>query len=367
MDRHLSIGLLGSRGIPNRYGGYEEFAAVLGRRLVERGHEVSVYTVREHPLKNKYWKGIRRILIPNPETRVGTFGQFIYDLLSNLDSSKRNFDIVYHLGYTSDSIWYLIWAKQSIHIVNMDGLEWARSKYNIAVRRFLKFAEALATRRSKVLISDSHPIKEYLENKYKTPVKYLTYGADIPDHFSKLVPQNYNLTPGRYDLIVSRIIPDNNIETAIKAKIKSKDGIPLVIIGNNNRYKKKLIRQYRNERNVIFLDPVYEKNILNSLRRFCRFYIHGHSVGGTNPSLLEAMACGCKISAHRNAFNRAVLGKDALYFSSAAELSRILANNDVSEYNIRIKNNLEKIRRHYNWEIISSGYEKMFKEALDPS
>lgn len=365
MNRNLSIGLLGSRGIPNRYGGYEQFAAKLGSHLVERGHEVTVYTVREHPLKYKYWKGIRRILVPNPETRIGTFGQFIYDLLANLDSRKRDFDIVYHLGYTSDSIWYFFWAKRSIHIVNMDGHEWARSKYNVAVRRFLKFAEALATRQSKFLISDSYPIKEYLENKYTTPVKYLTYGADIPEQFSKQIPKHYNLTPGSYDLVVSRIIPDNNIVAAIQAKIKSEDNVPLVIVGNNNRFKKKLIHQYRNESSVIFLNPIYETDILNSLRRFCRFYIHGHSVGGTNPSLLEAMACGCKIIAHRNDFNQAVLGNDAVYFSTAPELSQILTNNDVAGYNIRIKNNLEKIRKHYNWELISIGYEKLFKEALD--
>jgi glycosyltransferase involved in cell wall biosynthesis len=365
MNRKLTIGILGSRGIPNLYGGYEEVAGELGARLVERGHAVSVYTAHNHPMKDKYWRGIRRILINNPETRLGTFGQFLYDLYCNLDSRKRNFDIVLHLGYTSDSLWYRFWPKKYIHLVNMDGMEWKRSKYKKPVQRFLRYAEKLATKRAKFLIADSIPIQDYLEGKYKVPVRFIAYGADIPKYFSEDVPKSFDLKPGGYDLIIARIEPENNIEKAIKAKIESGDKIPLVIIGNNNQFKKYLMDLYQHKSIIFFTDPIYDKKAIDSLRKYCRFYIHGHSVGGTNPSLLEAMACGCNIIAHSNPFNRSILQEDAFYFSAENELKKIFETPQTADFQKRKGNNFSKLKEQYNWETISDQHEKLFMEAVD--
>ncbi|MCU0369916.1 MAG: DUF1972 domain-containing protein [Bacteroidales bacterium] len=364
MDRRsLSVAILGSRGIPNRYGGFEAFAEELGAGLAARGHRVMVYTVSDHPVRDEYWKGVKRVLVSNPERKLGTFGQFIYDLNCNLHSRKEPIDIILHLGYTSDSVWYWLWKKNCVHIVNMDGQEWKRSKYNRPVRAFLRLAERLATIRSNRLVADSPEIERYLQSKYKVPVSYIAYGARVPADFAPEMLREWGLRPGGYDLVVARMEPENHIEQAIVAKIASENPLPLVIVGNANKYKSILQARYDQQENIRFPDAIYDQEKLNSLRHFSRLYIHGHSVGGTNPSLLEAMACGCRIVAHANPYNRYVLGEEACYFSSSAELSAYFNNFDAWPFNRLVSQNLARIRKEYNWEMITDAYEELFYDA----
>ncbi len=363
-SKKLSIGILGSRGIPNNYGGFEAFAEELSVRLSARGHEVKVYTVKEHPLKDRIWKGVERVLVNNPEVSLGTSGQFLYDLYCNLHSRKAAFDIVLHLGYNSDSVWYWLWPRKSVHLVNMDGQEWKRSKYSGPVRSFLKFAERLATRRQTWLVADSRVLEKYFRKKYKNPVYYIAYGAEIPDYFDPDVPASYNLEKNRYDLVIARMEPENQIEPIIRAKLLAKDGIPLVIFGNDNKYRQYLNKKYGTEEMIRFMEAEYRKDRINSLRHYCRYYVHGHSVGGTNPSLLEAMACSCLIIAHKNPFNEAVLGSDALYFSSEDELGGIFKHSIPEEIKIWAGHNLDKIRNEYNWESVTYAYENLFLNAI---
>lgn len=362
----LSIAILGSRGIPNRYGGYEICAQELGIRLVEKGHEVTVYCGSDHPVKDKIWHGIRRKMISNPEKSLGTAGQFIYDLNCNLHSRRKNFDIVLHLGYTSDSIWYWLWPKKSIHLVNMDGQEWKRLKYSPGVRRFLMYAEQLAVKRAKYLIADSHPIEDYLAEKYENPIRYIAYGANIPHSVSESIPESFGLKSKAYDLMIARMEPENNIEMTIEAKLLSNDEIPLVIVGNSNEYKKQLLKKYGEKNQIKFMDAVYDPEKVKNLRYHSRYYIHGHSVGGTNPSLLEAMACSCVIFAHQNPFNKAVLGNDALFFNTKKSLTDAFQSPFSDVYPVWVSNNLEKIKHDYNWNIITEHYEKLFLDAINP-
>src|ERR1043166_5688819 len=157
---------MGTRGIPNRYGGFEQLAEYLSQSLTQKGHEVFVYNPNYHPYKKEKWNEVNIIHCNDPENKYGTFGQFFYDRNSINDARKRNFDVLLHLGYTSDSIWYRKWPKKSINIVNMDGLEWKRSKYNFLIKRFLKWAESLAVKNAQVLIADSPGIQEYLSDTY---------------------------------------------------------------------------------------------------------------------------------------------------------------------------------------------------------
>ncbi len=365
MDRRsLSVAILGSRGIPNRYGGFEACAEELALRLVEKGHRVTVYSVADHPMKDELWKGVRRVLIRDPEKALGSFGQFIYDFRSNLHSRKENFDIVLHLGYTSDSVWYWQWAAKSVHLVNMDGQEWKRAKYSKAVRIFLKKAEKLATLRASWLVADSREIKAYLERSYSVPVRYIAYGAYIPEGYSAGEVRAAGLEPGGYDLVLARMEPENNIEMAIEAKRAAGDGVPLVIVGNMNRYKKYLQRKYGSDSIIRFMDAVYDRSKVNALRHYSRLYVHGHSVGGTNPSLLEAMACSCRILAHDNPFNASVLGKQGRYYSSSEELTNFFINFKEEEFRDQITGNLQKIKEEYNWEAVTLAYEKLFYDAL---
>ena len=152
----MRVAILGTRGIPNNYGGFEQFAEHLSKGLVELGYEVTVYNTHDHPYLSPYWGKVRLIHKWNPERYTGTLGQFIYDLLCILDSRKRKFDIILQLGYTSSSVWGWLLPSRSVIVTNMDGLEWKRSKYGKNVQRFLKVAEKLAIKTSDFLISDSN-------------------------------------------------------------------------------------------------------------------------------------------------------------------------------------------------------------------
>jgi glycosyltransferase involved in cell wall biosynthesis len=358
LNKKLSIGIIGTRGIPNQYGGYEAAVQELAPRLVARGHEVMVYCSPHQSYLEKEWQGVKLNFQWNPEDKIGTAGQFIYDLQCNRHARQQKFDVVLHMGYTSDSIWYRLWDPKSKHITNMDGMEWQRSKYSSKVQTFLKKAEKWAAKNSDLLIADSTGVMQYLQDRYATPIRHIAYGAEIPGSFDKNHLKDYQLNPEEYELLIARMEPENNLEMAIEAKLKSNNPFPLIIFGNQNQYGQSLIDRYKNEEMIRFLPANYDQQVMNSLRHYSRYYIHGHSVGGTNPSLLEAMAAGSSILAHNNVFNCGVLQHGGKYFNSAEQLSHLFAQPKTDLFTKdQIKNNLKRIEQHYNWELICQLYE----------
>jgi len=365
-ENFIKIGILGTRGIPNAYGGFEQFAQYLARGLVEKGHKVSVYNSSNHPYKESTWNGIHIIRCYDPENKIGTAGQFIYDYNCLQDARKRDFDVLLQLGYTSSSIWYRFWPKKVANIVNMDGLEWRRSKYHKLTQKFLQWAEGLAVNHADILIADSIGIKDYIKKKYHTEALYIPYGADIPDSFYESVLTKFRLQKNQYYLLIARMEPENNIETIIKGYLESDKVYPLIIIGGiQNKYGQLLYKKYASD-SIRFPGGIYDQPVMNSLRHFCTLYFHGHSVGGTNPSLLEAMACGCNIAAHDNVFNRAILADYAFFFSTSEDIKNII-NKPVTELITvnRKDQNIEKIKTIYTWENIINKYEQTFKELLE--
>jgi glycosyltransferase involved in cell wall biosynthesis len=362
--RKLKIGILGTRGIPNHYGGFEQFAEHLSSGLLQRGHHVSVYNSSLHPYREKDWNGVKIIHCRDWEHKIGTAGQFFYDLNCINDARKRNFDILLHLGYTSDSIWHWRWPKKTVNIVNMDGLEWQRSKYNKPTQRFLKWAESLAAKNAHTMIADSSSIQDHLLATYgKTPV-YIPYGAEPFEQPDPSVPGKYQLLPNRYFLMIARMEPENNIEMIIRGHLASKQTHPLFIIGNiTNKFGKYITTKY-NEPKIKFSDAIYDQFELDNLRYYSSLYFHGHSVGGTNPSLLEAMACGCRIAAHDNRFNRAVLHEEADYFPGVDEVTTIIdTHKSAFATDLWKKLNMEKILTIYNREKIVDAYESLMLNA----
>ncbi len=361
----MRIGILGSRGIPNAYGGFEQFAQHLSVALVQKEHEVFVYNSSLHPYKENLWQGVNIIHCKDWEDKFGTAGQFLYDLNCINDARKRNFKILLQLGYTSNSIWHWRWPKKSINIVNMDGLEWNRSQYSKLTQRFLKKAEAWAVKYADHLIADSSAIQEYLLSVYKKSSTYIPYGAEILNDYNEKLLEKFDLLPHQYYLLIARIEPENNIEMIIRGFLAAGKKFPFVIIGNAyNKYGKYLSTTYKDEK-IKFIGAIYEQNLLNSFRHFSKIYFHGHSAGGTNPSLLEAMACGCHIASHKNIFNRAVLKNESDYFSNSKEVAELI-NSPGNEYLIceRIQINLEKIKSIYNWDKVINDYEKLMLELL---
>jgi glycosyltransferase involved in cell wall biosynthesis len=365
MNPKLKIGILGSRGIPNAYGGFEQFAEYLSFGLVEKGHEIWVYNSDLHPYKDSEWRGVHIIHCKDLEHRLGTIGQFLYDFNCLADARNRNFDILLQLGYTSNSVWHRLWPKESINLVNMDGLEWKRTKYNKATRRFLKFAEGLAARHADYLIADSIGIQDYLRSEYGKASTYIPYGAPVFEANNSAVIQRFNLKPFGYYLLIARMEPENNIEMIIEGYMKSSEKNPLVIVSNTgNSYGKRLRKEYSAE-SIMYTGAIFDRSTIDNLRFYSSAYFHGHSVGGTNPSLLEAMGCQCNIAAHDNIFNRSVLTSDGDYFSNASEVAGII--DQISNPVIlaqRKLNNLEKIKTVYNWNQVINRYEKLFLETM---
>lgn len=361
----LCIGIMGTRGIPNRYGGFEQFAEQLAVALVQRGHAVTVYCPASHPAQQPEWQGVQLVYCNDRSLFGNTFGQFRYDLACLADAGKRNFDVLLHLGYTSDSIWHRRWSPAMKHVVNMDGMEWKRSKYNFFTRRFLQKAESWAAMRADKMVADSTAIQSILEKKYKRLPVYIPYSA-AP--FRSPDPQllaSLAVHPRQYLLVIARLEPENNIEMMLEGYGQSNCTDPLLIVGNiATRYGAKLLQQAKKYKGIRFLGAIYNQPLLDNLRYFSLLYLHGHSVGGTNPSLLEAMACQCNLLAHDNVFNRAVLGEHAGYFASAAALSRQLNLQVQFEANkAHIRANLEKLQTIFHPANITSRYEHLFYEV----
>lgn len=360
----MRIGIIGTRGIPNLYGGFEQFVEYIAPMLVEKGHEVYVYNSSLHPYKEKQWRGVNIIAKADPEGSIGTFGQFIYDLNCILDARSRHFDIILQLGYTSSSIWSFLFPKRSAVITNMDGLEWKRTKYNRSTQRFLQYAEKLAVKKSNYLIADSKGIQQYLREKYRADSSFIAYGAHVFSGPDAGVLAGYQLEPYGYNLVMARMEPENNMEPVLQGHRDSGTGTKLIVIGNyKNRYGAYLEQTYRSD-TIIFAGPLYDMAVLNNLRYFSNLYFHGHSVGGTNPSLLEAMASNCLVVANNNIFNRSVLEEDALYFDTADDISRLLKSGiRKADYAQQLKNNIQKIGQQYSWQHIAGELLNLFEHA----
>ena len=368
----MKIAFVSTRGIPNNYGGFEQFAEYISVGMAQRGHEVVVYSPKFHPYQESTYKGVRIKHIYSPETWMGSsVGSFFYDFASLRDALKKeDFDIIYEAGYTSiipAYIWFNVKkGKRPIFTTNMDGLENKRSKFSPMVRRFLDWEEKMAVKYSHYLIADNMGIHDYYKEKYGKESKFLAYGADIHDDFKAEYLEEFGLKSEEYYILIARLEPENNIVMAIEGYLHSKENgrRPLIVVGKTNTpHGKELVEKYGNERNVEFVGGIYDFKKLDSVRHFSKAYFHGHSVGGTNPSLLEAMAAGCFIFAHDNIFNRAVLKENAFYYPSADKVTEYLNRIDTIAEGSKIQytaRNIEVIRNEYSWESLIDKHEKYF-------
>ncbi|MFL9484387.1 DUF1972 domain-containing protein [Chitinophagaceae bacterium LWZ2-11] len=357
----LRIGILGTRGIPNNYGGFEQISGYLAQGLVERGHEVTVYNSHKHPYKKEDWNGVKIIHCFDPEYIIGTAGQFVYDFNCVLDARKQMFDVILFMGYTSSSVWGSLYPRNTPVISNMDGLEWKRSKYSKPVQKFLQWAENLAVKYSNAHIADSLAIQKYLKEKYSISPTYIPYGAEVISTIDRNVCDEYQLIKNDYLLLIARMEPENNIEMILSGFQKSNSTQHFAVVGDiKNKYGRYLSDKFKNEKRIRFTGPIFDMQKLHSLRVFASLYFHGHSVGGTNPSLLEAMASKTFIAAHNNAFNKHILEKDALYFSTEQDVKKIIEKNIVTENReAAINNNFNKILSRYNWDRVVNKYEHL--------
>jgi len=362
----MNIAIIGTRGIPNYYGGFEQFAQYLSRGLVKQGHQVTVYNSHKHPYQESVWKDIKIIHKYDPEDKLGTAGQFIYDLNCILDVRKRNFDIILQLGYTSSSIWgRLLPRKNSIVTTNMDGLEWKRSKYPKPVQKFLLYAEKLGVKHSDYLISDSIGIKDYLKEKYGKESVYIPYGSNLFTSPNEGLIKDYKVVKYKFNMLIARLEPENSIEIILDGVSKCTKKDPFLVIGNHEtEYGDYLKGKFKDHPHIRFVGGIYDIEVLNNLRHYSNIYFHGHTVGGTNPSLLEAMGSQALICAHDNVFNKAILNEDAFYFKTSNDLVQHLMMLNKEEQQDKIENNNKKIVDRYSWDTINEQYLMHFQDII---
>lgn len=364
----MKIAILGTRGVPNYYGGFEQFAEFFSVYLVEKGHEVSVYNSHNHPFQDKTFHGVHIIHQNDPEHKMGTFGQFIYDYNCIMDSRKRDFDIILQLGYTSNSIWFFLLPKKPIIITNMDGLEWKRTKYSKPVRQFLKFAERLAAISSDYLVSDSLGIEKFLKKQYNKNSTFIAYGAHPFRDPNESILEKYGVLKNNYNMIMARFEPENNLDMVLEGVSLNDKKMTILVIGNHNtKYGAFLKNKFKYFPHIQFIGAVYNLEHLNNLRYYSNFYFHGHSVGGTNPSLLEAMASKALVIAHNNDFNKGVLKENAYYFSNPKEVDTVLSSVTKSDNMAMVETNFNAIVNEYNWEKINGEYLQLFEDCLSAS
>jgi glycosyltransferase involved in cell wall biosynthesis len=361
----MKIAILGTRGIPNHYSGFEQFAEFFSVYLVNQGHEVYVYNSHDHLYQEKTFHGVNILHQFDPEYKLGTFGQFIYDFNCIIDSRKRNFDVILQLGYTSNSIWHFLLPKKPIIVTNMDGLEWKRTKYSKPVQKFLKYAEKLAVNSSDHLIADSIGIQNFLKEKYSKDSTYIAYGAHVFENPNEEILKEYQVEKQQYNMIMARFEPENNIETVLNGMVLNQEKTIVLVVGNHNtKYGAYLKEKFSAFKNIRFTGGIFNLQILNNLRYFSNLYFHGHSVGGTNPSLLEAMASRAFIIAHNNPFNKAILQQNAYYFSDAPDVKNILNTIKRNDNLQLIQNNFEAIENHFNWNKINGQYLQLLEKCL---
>lgn len=314
LSRKLII--MGIRGLPAAHGGFETFAEHLAFYLRDRGWHVAVYCQEGRSAKREIdnWEGIERIHIP--VRRSGALGTIEFDVKCVADVAGREGAIL-TLGYNTGFLAPWLRLKGRRNFINMDGIEWKRDKYGLSARFYLWVNERLAALSGAFLIADHPQIEKRLRKiAPHADVTMIPYGGDAPhtDDLDRLA--ELGLQAHCYFTVIARPEAENSILEIVKAFSGVRDGIKLVILGN---YDPRIDYQARvldaSEPNVMFPGPIYDKDVLQVLRKHCIAYIHGHKVGGTNPSLVEALAAGNAIIAHDNLFNRWVAGDAALYFS----------------------------------------------------
>ncbi|GLX86654.1 glycosyl transferase [Thalassotalea loyana] len=365
----MKIAIIGTRGIPNRYGGFEQFAEIVSQQWVEKGHEVICYNPHDHFYNDSEFNGVKIIKKYNPESKIGAAANFLYDYLCLKDAYKQECDIYLELGYQSASISFLTIPKEERKkiVTNMDGLEWKRDKWSPTVKRLTKVAEKLAVKHSGTMISDNEGIADYYLEEFNVETELIAYGCEPVGALSKDLYVGYVDSSTEFDLVIARLEPENSIEVILEGVIQSDCETVLLVVGNyQTTYGKYLMEKY-NDKRIYFVGGIFDKQILDSMRQYCRLYFHGHTVGGTNPSLLEAMAASANIVANDNKFNRAVLNNESFFFVTHEDIKRIRESflkvkNEFDLFNIKNKQKIEEI---YTWETIGEAYLEVFERIVN--
>lgn len=354
------IAIVGSNGLPGRYGGWDQLVNHLTLNL---NFEFDFYVYTSKINTDTTIEYVNNSKIEYVNFKANGFQSIPYDIVSLFRAAKMC-DVILVLG-TSGAISFPIirFFKKKI-ILNPDGLEWKRNKWSFIVKIFLLFSEAIGILFSNTIIADNKHLQSYILKKYRRNSVLIEYGGDNARNInlSELAKIKYNISEKSYAFKVCRIEPENNIDLILSAF--SVLNFPIILIGNwdNSNFGKKLRQRFINYSNIKMVNPIYNQIELDELRSNAGIYIHGHSVGGTNPSLVEAMHLNLLIFAFNVPYNIETTEKKALYFSNSNELIELVNNylNNSINYSL-ISEDLKLIAKNrYTWNDITNKYAKTF-------
>jgi glycosyltransferase involved in cell wall biosynthesis len=353
------IAIIGTNGVPSKYGGFETLVEYLVQCLANR-YDITVFcSARSYTEKMTSYKGVKLEYV---NLDANGWQSILFDMVSLYKSYKR-FDKILILGCSGSLIQPFFKKYMNKFIINLGGLDWQRSKWGYFTRKYLKLSEGIGVKYSKYVISDNLGISDYLLKEYELDSILVTYGGD---QVSKVVPEDpdmikYPFLSSEYTFTVARIQPDNNIDLLLNSFDES-SLLPFVFVGNwnNSEYGKKTKEKYSNRANLILLDAIYDNRELNLLRSNCKVYLHGHSAGGTNPALVEAMNLALPVFAFDSIFNRYTTNFEAAYFSNSQELKSILSSLNDEDLFLNGQRMLNLAKKYYTWKHICAQYAAVF-------
>jgi len=368
----MDISIVGSRGIPAEYGGFETFAEQLSVRLAQSGYRVGVSC--EDIGDTKKYKGVSLFYTPFPPPHSYTLRK-VYEIFSDIYfiwKLGRQSKQIYVLGTGAGLFFWLSkFAKKKPRLlVNIDGLEWKREKFNFLEKLLLNASMKCACLFADKIIVDAKSLNKYVSHSQREKCIFIPYGVEVPepiDWNSQEVTRllGVEIRPHEFWLAVARLEPENNIHTIVRGYHESNSEKWLVIVGDftSKTYRREVEELIDGNDRIILAGFIYDQRLLNMLRQHCFGYIHGHSVGGTNPALLEAMSMKNLIIAHDNEFNREVGSSAILYFDSDSILSETIKTLELKSNNYLSlgKKSFNRIISSYLWDEILNKYTALFE------
>ena len=369
MDKKLKIAIIGSRGYPYVYSGYETLVRELSERLVKSGHHVRVYCHSSlYKKKPRQVNGIELVYTPSIKSKF--FSQLYNSFFSFIHVCFSKIDVVLVVNSANGPFGLITKLFRKPTSINVDGLEWLRPKWKGMGSIYFKWASKMATIFYDQIINDSDEMRQVYFNLFKIDSKVIAYGANIRKSESPHLINKWNLKQRDYYLVIGRLIPDNNADLIIKGFLNSSSKKKLVVVGDVP-YKDAYASNLKNvvDKRLVFTGYVKDQNILAELYHNCYVYVHGHEFGGTNPTMIKAMAYGSAILALDTVFNQEMLqnGKFGLFFKK--ELVSVINQIDYCEKeNILVdklrQESVNGITKKYNWDFVTSEYVELFNSLV---
>jgi glycosyltransferase involved in cell wall biosynthesis len=357
----VKLAIIGTRGLPARYSGFETFVMQVSPLIAKLGHEVLVIgSSVDRPAEDDDEPLPPGVTTRNLPLRANGIASIPYDVAS-FATVCRWADAVLLLGVSAGPFVPIMqrFTRRGRLVVNVDGLEYRRAKWSPTAKRYLAFAENLAIRGARHIVADNTGIANIIQQTYRRSSTIIAYGNDHvapigDDERRGILESKFGLQPGGYLLTIARIEPENNIDMMVEAAA-AKSAIPYVVVGNfsASSYGQKLVERYKGSSTIRLIPANYDPMVLAALRSGCAAYLHGHSVGGTNPSLVEVLPYARPIIACDCSFNRYTLSDNGAYFGSTEELSDLLQAGDFERYTPPVS--LQKDAR-YQWQGIAEQY-----------